>query len=233
MSEMILQAERVTRSFDLGAGSKLEVLRGVSLQVRQGELLAITGPSGCGKSTLLHILGLLDLPNSGQVIYQGQRVLDLSSHQRDQLRCRSFGFVFQLYHLLPELNVLDNVLFPQMILFHSSSWWSQRGPARRRALDVLERVGLQQRLRHRPNQLSGGERQRVAIARALMNQPAVLLADEPTGNLDKQTGQEVLRLLHELHRSGQTLLLVTHDAEVAQSADRVLRLEEGQLIPAV
>ncbi len=229
MSKHILQAHNVAKQYTLGAGIKLDVLKGVSLHLSPGEMVAIRGSSGSGKSTLLHILGALDSPTSGHVTYEGQNTTALTQRGRDALRCSTFGFVFQFYHLLPDLSVLENALFPQMIANSTLKWWGRKADARARCVHLLEKVGLGGRLDHRPNQLSGGERQRVAIARALANDPAVLLADEPTGNLDKKTGHEVLRVLHDLHGSGQTIVMVTHDQEVAQTADRVLFLEDGLL----
>lgn len=225
----ILTAKNLQKHYHMGAGHALQVLRGVDVAIEAGEMVAIMGSSGSGKSTLLHLLGALDYPTQGTVLFNNRSVFELSNSARDQLRCRSFGFVFQFYHLLPEFSVLENVLMPQMIRWSPWEWWSRAGEVRRRAEAMLERVGLRQRLTHRPNELSGGERQRVAIARALANEPAVLLADEPTGNLDKTTGAEVLGILRDLHKAGQTIVLVTHDLGVAQSADRVLKLEDGLL----
>ncbi len=225
-----LTAEGLCKTYGMGSGV-LEVLRRVSLSVERGEFLAIMGSSGSGKSTLLHILGALDAPTAGQVCFEGHRLFALPDHARDQLRCRSFGFVYQFYHLLPELTVLENALFPQMILHTAWQWPTHRKAARQRCIQLLEHLGLGARLGHKPNQLSGGEQQRVAIARALANQPAVLLADEPTGNLDRRTGNEVLRVFEDLHRTGQTIVMVTHDAAVADTADRMLILEDGIVHP--
>lgn len=229
MSDVILKAENLSKTYVMGKELRVEVLRGVSLSVHRGERLAIIGSSGSGKSTLLHLLGALDAPTSGRLLCEGRDMSALRSRERDRMRCSLFGFVFQFYHLLPDLTVLENAVFPQMILHSTLSWMSQSAAARARSKEILEEVGLSHRLDHRPNQLSGGERQRVAIARALANQPAVLLADEPTGNLDKRTGLEVLRVFDQLHDKGQTIVLVTHDQEVAATADRVLKLEDGRL----
>lgn len=228
MAQIILEARNVQKTYQLGP-SLLRVLSGVSLRVEQGEFLAIIGSSGSGKSTLLHLLGALDQPDVGTIRYQGVDIFSMAETQRDALRNRAFGFVFQFYHLLPELNVLENVLLPQMTGSPVGVWFASRGQAIARARELLDLLGLGQRLEHRPNQLSGGERQRVAIARALMNRPAILLADEPTGNLDAATGREILGIFDQLHRDGQTIVLVTHEQYVAQRAQRVVRLVDGVL----
>lgn len=228
----ILRATEVTKVFPMGRGAGLEVLKGASLSINRGEFVAIIGTSGSGKSTLLHILGALDAPTSGQVLFQGQSVFDLSNSERDRLRCEFFGFVYQFYHLLPELNVLENATFPQLVRWSVLQWLGRRRDAKERCIKILTQVGLQDRLKHKPNELSGGERQRVAIARALANEPTILLADEPTGNLDKKTGRGVLRLLKDLHQAGQTIVMVTHDPGIAEAADRVLVLDDGRIAPA-
>jgi lipoprotein-releasing system ATP-binding protein len=210
--------------------NEVPVLRGVDLQVEHGEMLAIVGASGSGKSTLLHILGLLDAADDGQVRLEDDRIDDQRARHRDVLRNRTFGFIFQFYHLLPELSALENVLMPQMIRYGLWAYGAKKGGLRREAADLLERVGLGHRLTHLPAELSGGEMQRAAIARALAGQPAVLLADEPTGNLDAGSGQGVLELLRDLNRErGLTMILVTHDPQIAQQADRVVRLAEGRI----
>jgi lipoprotein-releasing system ATP-binding protein len=228
MSESILEARNVHKTYQLGP-SLLHVLSGVSLGVARGEFLAIIGSSGSGKSTLLHLLGALDRPDAGTICYQGTDIFGLAESDRDAIRNRAFGFVFQFYYLLPELNVLENVLLPQMTGSAVGAWFSGRTAALDRARELLDVLRLGGRLNHRPNQLSGGERQRVAIARALMNRPAVLLADEPTGNLDAATGREILAVFDDLHRQGQTIVLVTHELYVAQRAQRVVRLTDGVL----
>jgi len=209
---------------------EVPVLRGVDLEVEHGEMVAVVGASGSGKSTLLHLLGLLDAPEAGQVLLAGERIDNRSEGRRDLLRNRTFGFIFQFYHLLPELTALENVLMRQLISHGLWSYWRERRQLRREGKELLDRVGLAHRLTHRPGELSGGEMQRAAIARALAGRPKVLLADEPTGNLDAGNGQAVLELLRDLNRErGLTMILVTHDQHIAQQADRVVRLAEGRI----
>jgi lipoprotein-releasing system ATP-binding protein len=209
---------------------EVHVLQGVSLEVRQGELLAIVGQSGSGKSTLLHLLGTLDAPDKGEIHYAGQRIDNLASKGRDRLRNSRFGMIFQFYHLLPELNTLENVLAPLMISHGVWSYLRHRAALRAKAKELLELVGLSHRLKHRPRELSGGEMQRAAIARALITQPDLLLADEPTGNLDQSTGQEIIRILSDLNRrQNLTIVMVTHDRAIADQADRIVRLVNGRI----
>jgi lipoprotein-releasing system ATP-binding protein len=206
------------------------VLSGLDLDVQQGEFLSIIGASGSGKSTLLHLLGLLDFPDEGTVSLEGRRIDNLPAQQRDRLRNETFGFIFQFYHLLPELTTLENVLVPEMIRHSMFGWWKQRRQLKQRARDLLDRVGLSHRLRHRPRELSGGEMQRAAIARALINQPRILLADEPTGNLDAETGAGIIQLLRELnHQDGLTIVMVTHNLEIVAETDRVIKLTKGRV----
>jgi len=226
----IVSARRLHKHYRMGH-EDLHVLRGVDLDVRPGEWLAILGASGSGKSTLLHLLGGLDSPSEGGVRFRDAQLFSLSTAKRDRFRNRHVGFVFQFYHLLPELNVMENTILTPMIGRGLWGWPAVNADVRQRAARLLQRLGLGERLKHRPRELSGGERQRVAIARALINQPDLLLADEPTGNLDRQTGDRILDLLAELHREGQTTVMVTHDAHVADRADRVVTLEAGQLQP--
>ena len=228
MSNAILTVSGVHKSYRLGA-SEVQVLRGASLAVQRGEFLAITGASGSGKSTLLHLMGALDVPDRGHVTFDGKELFAGSSAERDHLRNVHFGFVFQFYHLLPELSAMENVLLPAMVRYSIPAWLHKRPECRGRAKKLLEDMGLKGRLRHRPNELSGGELQRVAIARALINEPQVLLADEPTGNLDARTGKGILELLQGLNRDGQTVVMVTHDARVAAAADRVISLVDGKM----
>ena len=224
-----LATHGLTKSYWKGR-NEVPVLRGVELEVEHGELLAVVGASGSGKSTLLHLLGLLDAPDAGEVLLEGARIDDRPPGDRDILRNRTFGFIFQFYHLLPELTALENVLMPHLIGRSLWSYWRQRHPLRNEATALLERVGLGHRLTHRPAELSGGEMQRAAIARALAGRPAVLLADEPTGNLDAGSGQGILELLRDLNRErGLTMIVVTHDQNIAQQADRVVRLAAGRI----
>ena len=206
----------------------MPVLCGVDLDVRAGELLAIVGQSGCGKSTLLHVLATLDAPDDGEIYFEGNRIDALPAVGRDILRNHHFGMIFQFYHLLPELTALENVMAPLMIGHSVFSYLRHRKVFRRRAQVLLDRVGLSHRLNHKPRELSGGEMQRAAIARALITRPKLLFADEPTGNLDKDTGRQIMSLLARLNRDeGVTIVMVTHDAEVAAAADRVVRLIDG------
>ena len=220
----LVQAIAVRRSYAVETRT-LDVLRGVDLSVAEGESLAITGMSGAGKSTLLHVLGGLDRPTSGQVLYRGRDLYALGDRERSAIRAQKIGFVFQAYHLLPELTVLENVLLPGL----SAAGAFLRGQRlRARAADLLARVGLTERAAHRPNELSGGEQQRAALARALMNGPELLLADEPTGNLDSKTGEDVLRYLFELAaEQNLTLVIVTHNEAVAARCRRHVVLRDG------
>lgn len=235
----ILEVDDLHRSYQMGT-TVLPVLKNISLKVSTGETVAIVGASGAGKSTLLHIIGGLDQPTQGTVRFHERDIYAMSSRQRTVLRARSIGFVFQFYHLLPELDVLENVMLPAMnsslglLGFASLPVQSvARDSPRNRALNLLQSVGLAERAEHLPAELSGGEHQRVAVARALINKPELLLADEPTGNLDSVTGAQVLNVLFGLVRDGgRTLLLVTHNADVAARCDRILKLQDGSLIIA-
>jgi lipoprotein-releasing system ATP-binding protein len=212
------------------AEHKIPVLRGVNVEVLRGEFISIVGQSGSGKSTLLHLLGLLDAPDVGEVTLYGQRIDDLPSKARDELRNRVFGFIFQFYHLLPELSVVENVLAPQMIRYSMWEYWKRRRELTEQAKELLDRVGLGHRLTHKPSELSGGEMQRAAIARALVGNPEVLLADEPTGNLDAATGREIMDLLASLNAQNElTIIMVTHDESIAKCAHRIVKLAEGRL----
>lgn len=228
-SKAVLLAHKIRKSFGLGDRS-LEILHGVNLELKSGELLALVGASGAGKSTLLHVLGLLDRPQEGEVIIDGADAWKLSVQERAAARNKKIGFVFQMYHLLPELNAVENVMLPAMIAESRLVFGSKRKQHRERAEIMLERFGLSNRSKHRPGQLSGGERQRVAMARALYHDPAILLADEPTGNLDTATGETVLELLfEEQSRRGLSMILVTHDMRIAKKCQRVMLMEDGQI----
>jgi lipoprotein-releasing system ATP-binding protein len=208
----------------------IPVLQGIDMAVREGEFLAIVGQSGCGKSTLLHLLGTLDKPDAGEVHFEGHRIDNLPSASRDLLRNKHFGMIFQFYHLLPEFTTLENVLTPALIAEGTLSYWLSRKRHRRRAMELLEMVGVAHRAKHKPRELSGGEMQRAAIARALLAQPRVLLADEPTGNLDRATGEQIMEMLRQLNREQKlTIVMVTHDPWIAEQADRVVRLVEGRI----
>lgn len=224
-----LAATAIEKSYEKGV-HKVPVLRGVRLNVARGDFVSIVGQSGSGKSTLLHLMGLLDTPDVGEIQLEGQRIDDLNARARDQLRNRVFGFIFQFYHLLPELTLLENVQAPLMIRESAWSYWKKRKQHREAALDILQRVGLEHRVKHRPSELSGGEMQRGAIARALIGQPRILLADEPTGNLDATTGREIMELLKQLNEDQQlSIVMVTHDDSIARQAHRVVRLKRGQI----
>lgn len=207
------------------------VLRGADVEVQDGEWVAVLGASGSGKSTLLHLLGGLDRPdrNGGEVHFRDRNVNRFSAAEVNRYRNVSVGFVFQFYHLLPELNVLENTTLPAMVRYGRVGYVRRRGAVRRRGEELLDAFGLAHRLKHRPAELSGGERQRVAIARALLNEPDVLLADEPTGNLDANTGGQILDVIAETHRRGQTIVMVTHDKSIAERADRIIQLRDGRL----
>jgi lipoprotein-releasing system ATP-binding protein len=220
----LLEVHDLKKSYPTGTGGRLEVLRGISFEVRRGEVVAIVGESGTGKSTLLHLLGALDRPDEGTVIYDGHDIFQKNDEELAAFRNRSIGFVFQFHHLLPEFTALENVAMPALIQGQSF------GKAKERAQELLDMLGLAGRLEHRPNALSGGEQQRVAMARALMNQPGLVLADEPTGNLDTRTAEALHQELLRLSRTfEQTFILVTHNPALAALADRILHIEAGLL----
>lgn len=218
---MLISTRDLKKSYDLGS-VEVHALRGVSMEIRAGEYLAIMGPSGSGKSTLMHILGCLDSPSSGSYVLDGSEVAGLPSRELARVRNKQIGFVFQNFNLLPRIDLISNVSLP--LVYHGSMSKADRT---RKASEQLERLGLGHRLKHKPNELSGGERQRAAIARALVNEPSILLADEPTGNLDQKTGREIMSILDELHSGGRTVVLVTHDANVADHAHRTVLIEDG------
>jgi lipoprotein-releasing system ATP-binding protein len=218
---LIISVRGLTKSFRMG-NTEVAVLRGIDLDIHKGEMLSIVGASGVGKSTLLHVIGALDKPTSGQVIYDGRDVFSMSNGELATFRNKNVGFVFQFHHLLPEFSALENVLIPSMI------GGMEPKEAKHRAEALLEEVGLSGRLTHRPGELSGGEQQRVAIARALMSEPKVILADEPTGNLDTHTAQSVHELLKKLnHEKGLTSIIVTHNERLAEMGDRTVRMVDG------
>jgi len=225
---VILKAEGIHKSYRMGA-TQVKVLKGVDLAVKKGEFVAIVGASGSGKSTLLHILGALDKPNKGVVTFEKRDLSRFSGGELNRFRNKTVGFVFQFYHLLDELSVLENVYLPAMTGRSMLGWLACRKWAKNRARELLAQLGLAERAKHKPYQLSGGERQRAAIGRALMNEPQLLLADEPTGNLDSATGNGILEVLEKLNRAGQTVVMVTHDERIAQRAGRIVTLVDGKI----
>jgi len=233
MPNPLIEAQAIQKTYTTGDHS-VRVLRGTSLTAHEGEFISVIGQSGSGKSTMLHVLGLLDDPDVGEVIYEGKRIDNLNEQSRDLLRNRVFGFIFQFYHLMPELSLLENVMAPLMIRYSLWDYWKQRTEIRDQARQILEDVGLGHRVKHRPSELSGGELQRGAIARALIGQPRILLADEPTGNLDADTGGEIMTLLKQLNEDSRlTIVMVTHDEAIATQAHRIVRLAEGRIEKAV
>ena len=222
MSDRVIHVEELVREYQMGT-ERVQALRGLSLTIRRNEYVAIMGPSGSGKSTFMNLIGCLDTPTAGTYWLSGQEVSRLSDDALARVRNREIGFVFQTFNLLPRATALHNVELP---LIYAGVSARER---RQRAEEALTRVGLASRMQHRPNELSGGQRQRVAIARALVNRPSILLADEPTGNLDSTTSEEIMRVFGDLHREGQTIVLVTHEPSIAAHAERVVVLRDGQL----
>lgn len=220
MSETIIEIKEIKRNFALGAET-VYVLKGVDLEIAKGDYVALMGPSGSGKSTLMNILGCLDTPSSGSYVLNGKDVSKMNDSELAEIRNKEIGFVFQTFNLLPRTTALDNVALP---MIYSGKSKSERN---KRAEEVLTQVGLSDRMDHQPNQLSGGQRQRVAIARALVNHPSIILADEPTGNLDTKTSVEIMALFDEIHRKGNTVILVTHEEDIAEHAHRIIRLRDG------
>jgi len=219
---MLIEIRELEKVYRLGS-ERVNALRGVDLDVEEGEYVALSGPSGSGKSTLMHVIGCLDTPTAGSYRLAGQDVGTLRDTELARIRNRKIGFVFQTFNLLPRATALHNVEMP---LIYGSVRWRER---RKQAVDALERVGLGDRLNHKPNELSGGQRQRVAIARALVVNPSIVLADEPTGNLDTATGESIMMLFDDLHRAGQTIILVTHERDIAAHARRHIMLRDGRV----
>lgn len=222
-SKVVLELKNITKTYTTG-NSEFNALDGVSLKIYQGEFVSITGPSGSGKSTLMHIIGLLDNPTSGEVLLEGRDISKLKEHQLAQIRNITLGFVFQQFNLLAKTSSLENVLLP---LLYSDIPKKDRPKI---GLELLAKVGLQEKLTNTPAQLSGGQQQRVAIARALINDPKIILADEPTGNLDSKSGQEIIALFHQLHDEGRTIILVTHDMDLAKQAQRIIVIKDGKVV---
>jgi putative ABC transport system ATP-binding protein len=218
----VIDIRQLVRNFKLG-NETIFVLRSLNLRVNRGEYVALMGPSGSGKSTLMNILGCLDTPTSGNYLLNGKDVSILSDNELAEIRNKEIGFIFQTFNLLPRSTALDNVILP---LIYSGM---RRDEREKQAIKSLEQVGLADRMKHKPNELSGGQRQRVAIARALVNNPSILLADEPTGNLDTKTSIEIMGLLHDIHKNGNTIIIVTHEEDIAQHAHRIIRLRDGKI----
>ena len=220
MANPLINIKDLKRNFQLGSET-IYVLKGIDLQINKGEYVALMGPSGSGKSTLMNLLGCLDTPTSGTYILNGKDVSQMHDDDLAEIRNKEIGFVFQTFNLLPRTTALDNVALPMIYAGYSKSERNQR------ATEVLTQVNLADRMDHQPNQLSGGQRQRVAIARALVNKPSIILADEPTGNLDSKTSVEIMNLFNEIHKNGNTVILVTHEEDIAQYAHRIIRLRDG------
>ncbi|HPG39716.1 MAG TPA: ABC transporter ATP-binding protein [bacterium] len=218
---MLIELKDIKKIYEIGGTVKVPALKTVNLGLAKNEYVAIMGPSGSGKSTLMNILGCLDTPSDGIYMLNGHNVSEMSDDELAEIRNREIGFVFQTFNLLPRANALHNVELP---LIYNGTSASQR---RKMAMDALERVGLADRMDHKPNELSGGQRQRVAIARALVNNPSIILADEPTGNLDSRTGEEIMEIFENLHDAGNTIVLVTHEEYIAEHSDRIIRLRDG------
>lgn len=218
---VIINLQKITKSYDMGTVQQVLALREVSLQIGENEYVAIMGPSGSGKSTLMNIIGCLDTPSSGLYEFNGVNVSEMNDNQLAKIRNKEIGFVFQTFNLLPRSDALHNVELPLIYGGYAASERKQR------AIDALSQVGLQERMHHKPNELSGGQRQRVAIARALVTKPSIILADEPTGNLDSKTGDEIMILFEEIHKQGNTIILVTHEEYIAEHAHRIIRIRDG------
>lgn len=222
MDNPLIKISNIKRNFVLG-DETIYVLKGIDLEIKKGEYIALMGPSGSGKSTLMNILGCLDTPTSGSYVLNGKDVSELTDNELAEIRNKEIGFIFQTFNLLPRTTALDNVALPMIYAGYSKS------ERRARATKVLQEVNLGDRMDFQPNQLSGGQRQRVAIARALVNKPSIILADEPTGNLDSKTSEEIMNLLEEIHKKGNTIIVVTHEEEIAAHAHRIIRLRDGMV----
>jgi putative ABC transport system ATP-binding protein len=222
-TNVVINLEQIKKIYDMGGAEEVPALRGVTLQIRKNEYVAIMGPSGSGKSTLMNIIGCLDTPTSGLYEFVGVNVSEMNDNQLAKIRNKEIGFVFQTFNLLARSNSLHNVELP---LIYAGVPSADR---RRLAKEALDHVGLGDRAHHKPNELSGGQRQRVAVARALVNKPSILLADEPTGNLDTKTGDEIMLLFEELHRQGNTIILVTHEESIAEHSNRIIRIRDGMI----
>jgi len=229
MTQKLLKAQNIHKEYKEDGGL-LQVLKGVDIEVAENEIVTILGASGAGKSTLLHILGLLDTPTRGHVFFRGRDLHALSPAEKAQIRNKDFGFVFQFYHLLPELDALENVLLPAMVMNGTLGWLKKRNELKARAEKIIKSVDLWPRRGHKPKALSGGEKQRIAIARALMNEPVIMFCDEPTGNLDSKTSDEIVKLLWNINKeTGMAFVIVTHNPELARKSGRVLQMTDGKL----
>ncbi|MEM7558878.1 MAG: ABC transporter ATP-binding protein [Planctomycetota bacterium] len=227
--DVVLEAKQLHKTYRKNS-LVVPVLKGCDFQAARGEITAILGQSGSGKSTLLHLLGTLDAPDEGEIYFESERIDTMHRRKRDRFRNNQLGMIFQFYHLLPEISAFENVLMPAMISHGYWNYLRNRSTLRRQATELLERVGLGHRMHHKPRELSGGEMQRAAIARALISDPELLLADEPTGNLDRETGETILQLLRELNEeSGLTIVMVTHDEQISQQCDATIRLADGRI----
>jgi putative ABC transport system ATP-binding protein len=222
MSKLLIEAKNIRKEYKMGE-EKVEAIKSMSLKVKEGEFISIIGPSGSGKSTLLHILGCLDLPTSGEYLYRGKEISTYSDDQLSAFRNREIGFVFQFFYLLPRENVLENVKLP---LIYRDTHEEDKNEM---AMKALRKVGMDKRKNHLPTELSGGERQRVAIARALVGDPNLILADEPTGNLDTKTGESIISIFEELYKTGKTIIMITHEKELAEKAEKIVKIRDGEI----
>ncbi len=218
-----LECQGLWKLYEMGE-EKIQAVRGINLSIQQGDMIAIMGPSGCGKTTLLNVLSGIDEPSAGQVMISGNQLFGISDDDRTNIRAREMGFIFQKFHLLDVMTAIENVEVPLLLMGNSPT------DAREKALQALEKVGLRDRSKHRPSELSGGQQQRVSIARAIVHSPSVILCDEPTGNLDSETSNQVMDLLEEINQSGTTVVIVTHDEEIAKRCSRTIRLRDGIIV---